>query len=66
MIISLRAAFQVLTTIIVKVDSSQHFAALWTSPFACWTRKVGMELEMSGEILYVCASACIKERICLY
>jgi len=35
-------------------------------PVCLLDEEVGMELEMSGEILYVCASACIKERICLY
>src|SRR5262249_5510931 len=69
-----RDAFQVSTAIIVKVDVSQSFAALMTSslttifrttPLACWTRKVDVVLGMSGNVLYFCASVCIKERNCL-
>jgi len=36
-----------------------------TSPFACRTRKVEVGLGMSGNALYVSASVCINDRICL-
>jgi len=74
-LLALRATFQIFTAIIVKVDVVQPFVALmtgpWapifqTSPFASWTRKVDVVLKMSCNLLYVCASVCIKERICLY
>jgi len=74
-LLALRAVFQIFTAIIVKVDVVQPFAALmashWppifqTSQFASWTRKVDVVLRMCCKLLYVCASVCIKERICLY
>src|SRR5262245_21758212 len=38
----------------------------YASPLACSTRNADVELGMSGKVLYVCASVCIKERIYLY
>src|SRR5262245_47291311 len=48
---------------VVDLECSKRSVCVITSPCACWTRKVGMGLGMSGKILYVYASVCIKERI---